>query len=80
MGPRGWPTEAGLAPWLSEFGLLERPEGETEAERYRAGRHRCARDWDAAVIFGDLLTPGSRGFILGTVAPSGSLGRTYRPV
>ena len=42
--PRGWLTEAGPAPWLEEWGLVECPEGETEAERYRARRRRCVKD------------------------------------
>src|SRR5262249_46189781 len=34
MGAPGRLTEAGPAPWLAEWGLIECPEGETEAERY----------------------------------------------
>jgi hypothetical protein len=34
--PRGWLTEAGPAPWLADWGLIECQEGETVAERYRA--------------------------------------------
>jgi hypothetical protein len=33
--PRGWLTEAGPAPCLEESGLVECPEGDTLAERYR---------------------------------------------
>lgn len=35
---RGWLTEDGPAPWLAEWGLAECPDGESEAERYRARR------------------------------------------
>jgi hypothetical protein len=41
--------------------LAECPDGETEAERYRAQRRRCVRDCHAALIFGDITSPGSRG-------------------
>src|SRR5437763_7735035 len=61
--PRGWLTEAGPAPWLAVWGLAECPEGKTEAERYRARRRRCVKDCDGALIFGDITTPGGRGFI-----------------
>src|SRR4051794_32052929 len=61
--PRGWLTEAGPAPWLAEFGLVECPEGETEPERYRARRRRCVKDCHAALIFGEITSPGSRGLI-----------------
>lgn len=61
--PRGWLTEAGPAPWLADWGLAECPEGDTEAERYRTWRRRCVKDYDAALIFGDLASPGSRGLI-----------------
>jgi hypothetical protein len=53
-------TEAGPAPWLADFGLLECLEGETEVERYRARCRRCLRDCDAVLIFGELASPGSR--------------------
>ena len=56
-------TETGPAAWLAGWGLVECPEGETEAERYRARRRRCVKDCDAALIFGDLASPGSRGLI-----------------
>jgi hypothetical protein len=59
--PRGWLTKAGPAPWLAEWGLVECPEGETEAERYRARRRRCVRDCHAALLFGDIRSPGSKG-------------------
>src|SRR4051812_12885514 len=55
--PRGWLTEAGPAPWLADWGLAKCPEGETGAARYRA-RRRCVKDCDAALIFGDLASPG----------------------
>src|SRR5262245_66068914 len=61
--PRGWLTEDGPAPWLADWGLVECEEGETVAERYRAHRRRCVTDCDAALIFGDLASPGSRGLI-----------------
>jgi hypothetical protein len=60
--PHGWLTEAGLVPWLADWGLVECREGETEAERYRA-RRRCVADGSAALVFGDLSTPESRGLI-----------------
>ncbi len=53
-------TEAGPAPWLAEWGSAEYPEGETEAERYQARRRRCVKDYDAAMIFGDITMPGSK--------------------
>jgi hypothetical protein len=59
--PRGWLTEAGPAPWLAEWGLVECPEGETEAERYRVRRRRCLKDAFAVVCLGDMTSPGSRG-------------------
>jgi Circularly permutated YpsA SLOG family len=58
--PRGWLTEAGPAPWLAEWGLVECPEGETETESYRARRRRCVKDSFAALCFGDITSPGSR--------------------
>jgi hypothetical protein len=45
-----------VAPWLAEC-----PEGETVAERYRARRFRCVKDCDAALLFGDITSPGSQG-------------------
>jgi hypothetical protein len=59
--PRGWLTEAGPAPWLVEYGLVECQEGESEGQRYRARRRRCVRDCHAALLFGDIKSPGSRG-------------------
>jgi hypothetical protein len=59
--PRGWLTEAGPAPWLADWGLAECPEGETEAERYRARRFRCVKDCDAVLLFGDNTSQGSKG-------------------
>jgi hypothetical protein len=67
--PRGWLTEAGPAPWLADWGLVECPEGETEAASYRARRQRRVKDCDAALIFGDLATPGSRGLVRDCRAP-----------
>jgi hypothetical protein len=61
--PRGRLTEAGPAPWLAEWGLTECPDGETEAERYRARRRRRVADCSAAQVFGDITSPGSRGLL-----------------
>jgi hypothetical protein len=41
--PRGWLTEAGPAPWLADWGLVECQDGESEAERFWARRRRCVR-------------------------------------
>jgi hypothetical protein len=54
--PRGWLTEAGPAPWLADWGLVECPE-----PGYAARRRRNVADCDAALLFGDPTTPGSRG-------------------
>ena len=56
--PLGWETEAGVAPWLESFGLVECPE-----PGYCARRLRNVADCDAALLFGDRTTPGSRGLI-----------------
>jgi Circularly permutated YpsA SLOG family len=61
--PRGWLTEAGPAPWLAEWGLAECLDGDTEAERYRSRRRRCVNDCSAALVFGDITSPGSRGLL-----------------
>src|SRR5262249_48240847 len=47
----------------ANWGGAEAAEGETEAERYRAGRRRCVKDCDRALIFGDITTQEGRGFI-----------------
>jgi len=46
------------APGLAEWGLVECPEGGTEAESYRARRRHCGKDCDGALIVGDITTPG----------------------
>jgi hypothetical protein len=61
--PRGWLTEAGPAPWLADWGLIECLDGETESERCRARRRRCVVDCSATLVFGDITSPGSRGLI-----------------
>ena len=59
--PRGRLMEASPTPWLAELGMVECPEGETEAERYRTRRRRCVKGDFAVVCFGDMTSPGSRG-------------------
>jgi hypothetical protein len=56
--PAGWETEAGPAPWLAGFGLVECPE-----PGYAARRRRNVQDADAVLLFGDASSPGSRGLI-----------------
>ncbi len=54
--PRGWETEDGPAPWLgTDFGLME-----CEAAGYAVRTTRNADECHAALIFGDLSSPGSR--------------------
>lgn len=61
--PKGWHTEDGPATWLADFGLKECQEGVTASERYKYRRQRCVRDCDAAILFGDAGSNGSRGLI-----------------
>jgi len=63
MGTEGMADRGRPAPWLAEWGLTECQEGEAEAGRYRARRRRCVRDCHAALLFGDITSPGSRGLI-----------------
>lgn len=51
--PKGWRTEAGPAPWLADFGLIECPE-----PGYAARTRANARDSDATIWFGLAGTPG----------------------
>jgi Circularly permutated YpsA SLOG family len=61
--PRGWLTEAGPTLWLADWGLVECPEGETDAERYQARRRpdysgRSSMGWTRVASvdgFDDLL-------------------------
>jgi hypothetical protein len=53
-------TRPAASPCLAEWGLAESPEGETEAERYRARRFRYVKDCDAVWLFGDFTSPGSK--------------------
>jgi hypothetical protein len=51
VGPEG-------VAWLADFGLLECPD-----PGYAARRRRNVGDTDAALLFGDATSPGSRGLI-----------------
>src|SRR5918994_1527766 len=55
---KGWETEAGPAPWLADFGLVECPE-----PGYAARRRLNVRDCHAALLFGDRTSPGSLGLL-----------------
>jgi hypothetical protein len=62
--PKGWLVESDdgrrdvPAPWLAEYGLVECPE-----PGYAARRRRNVHDADAALLFGDVTSAGSRGLI-----------------
>jgi len=53
--PRGWRTDAGPAPWLADFGLVEHESG-----GYPPRTEANARDSDCTVIFGRDDSPGCR--------------------
>lgn len=52
--PKGWRTEAGPAPWLADYGLVE-----SLASDYPGRTWRNINDSDATVIFGDPTSAGS---------------------
>jgi hypothetical protein len=61
--PKNWLTEAGAAPWLADYGLLECWVDGTYAEKYVARRRMCVNDCHAAILMGDQDSPGSRGLL-----------------
>ncbi|HJZ54171.1 MAG TPA: putative molybdenum carrier protein, partial [Gemmataceae bacterium] len=52
---RGWETEAGPAPWLADFGLVE-----CETPGYPARTEANVRAADAVLWFGSTDTPGGK--------------------
>lgn len=53
--PKGWATEAGPAPWLADFGLVECDE-----PGYPARTVANARDSDGTLWIGDPSSPGGQ--------------------
>lgn len=47
MAPKGWRTEAGSAPWLEEYGLVEH-----SSDNYRLRTEANVKAADGTVIFG----------------------------
>jgi hypothetical protein len=56
--PLGWETEAGPAPWLADYGLVECPE-----PGYPARRRRVVLEADTMILIGDRKSPGSIGLL-----------------
>ena len=52
LAPKSWATEAGAAPWLVEYGLVE-----CETPGYAARTEANVRACDAVLWFGDPTTP-----------------------
>jgi hypothetical protein len=55
FAPQGWVTEAGAAPWLGEFDLVE-----CEISGYPARTEANVRSCDAVLWFGDPTAPGGK--------------------
>ena len=55
MAPKGWRTEAGPAPWLADYGLVE---SFSSGYQWRTRQNVLAAD--ATLIIGDVSSPGSR--------------------
>lgn len=55
LAPKGWKTEAGPAPWLADYGLIE---SFSSGYAWRTRQNVLAAD--ATLIIGDVSSPGSR--------------------
>ena len=53
--PKGWRTEAGAAPWLANFGLVE-----SDSISYSARTRANVEAADGTVLFGDPKSKGSK--------------------
>jgi hypothetical protein len=55
VAPRNYLTEAGLAPWLADFGLTQ-----SHSRDYADRTRRNIQAADATILFGDCESPGSK--------------------